>query len=1774
MAFMRLGLLLALCTGVLLAFYTPARATIVVFGHHQGLSGQSTAQPGDEVAIYSVRLVNDGTTSLQAITLTLSDLSTGTGIDAGAFSQLRLYQSTDTNFSTGSDSLVATQSSVNLSTATSVTLDTPLIWSSSFPYFIVTAVLGNSHTDELGAAKDAFRVGSAAGAIQTSSGNTGSAIVADNTNSISIDVIATQIALATQPSDAAAVNGDIVSGQAFATQPILEARDAHSNVDIDASGSTTIALQSGNVTLAGTTSRAWASGRASFTDLSVSTTSDAQPFVLSASAAGLSSANTASLTADIVATQMVFTTQPAHTGVSSGDVFSGVAFQTQPVIQAQNSAGVLDSHFADQITVATSSAGTLSGTTTMQAVGGAATFTNLVYTASADQESFTLTVNDEAGGSGGDLPSANASALTADIVATQIAFATPPSDGSAPNGDVVSGQTFATQPILEARNASGQRDLNFTGSITLSLPAGNPSLSGTVSETWISGRADFAGNGLRVTATADATPFALSATSGSISGQSASLTVDVVATQIIFLTQPSDASAPNGDIISGQAFATQPILEARDDNGIADQQYSGSAPTISLQSGSVALSGTSSQTWNSGRATFTDLSITATSEGQSFTLAANNGSLPQVTSASLTADIVATRLVFTTQPAHAGVSSGDVFSGVAFQTQPSIQAQDAGGQLDTHFTDQITLTTATAGTLSGTTTVQASSGAATFGNLTYTAAADQESFTLTANDEAGGSGGDLPTTNTNTLTADIVATQIVFATLPSDGGATNGDVVSGQAFTTQPILEAQNASGQRDLNFSGSATLSLASGGVTLFGTTSVSWSSGRADFSNSGLGASASGDGSTFALKAQTTGLPDATTSALTADIVATQIVFATSPSDTAATHGDVVSGQAFATQPILEAQNASGQRDLHLSGTPVTIAVTSGSATLSGTSSINWSSGRAAFSGLSITATSDSTSFTLSATSNGLSTANTASLIADIIASQIVFSTQPAHAGVSNGDIFSGVVFQSQPVIQAQNASGIVDIHFADQVTITTTAAGTLSGVTTTQAVRGAATFSNLSYMAAADQENFTLIANDETSGSGGDLSSASANALRADIVATQIVFATSPSDGSATNGNVVNGQTFAVQPIIEAQNSSGQRDLDIHNTTVTLSTAGSSVALPGATVSSWSRGRAVFSNLKATGSSDGESFALSAATSGLPTAQLVLINDVVATQLAFATQPAHSGVSIGTVIHGTPFSTQPVIEARDALNVRDVHVNSGQATISIASGSATLSGTTTGNWSAGSADFAAHALALHTAIDGTSAILKAVSTGFPDALSNAVNIDIRATRLVFVQTPNTSGTPGSELIDGLLTVRAVHQDGALDAEFTEPIALDAVAVDGTDPLPGLTLSPGRTLIPSAGQVHYTSVSYNQAGRFQLLAISLGLEAARSPVLTFTGSLLLTPPAQQIEDQLAFQRDATPQQMPLFTFRTTPSGENLALKGLTLRLELGGGISPSHIDSLQLWRDGGAAGILDPSDRLLGSTQPNNDATAPFTGLSDTLNSEQTYLVTWSARSALQPDWTLKARLVADDIEAHSTQVPGVTAPVSGGEVAGVLHRVGSVGQPQRLLLSASPNSLPADSLAQAVITATIVDAQGRTISTDNRTLVSFSALSGSALIDGPLAAQAQSGRAETSLRANTNTDTVRIRAIASGLLPDTIAVALVPGPTAQIDLSAIPQSILLEAGDSSDLIAILRDAYGNPTLSSERVQFSLTGPGIFVDGLSSITATEGRATTRVRATNPGTL
>ncbi|MGB1890327.1 MAG: invasin domain 3-containing protein [Candidatus Latescibacterota bacterium] len=1316
--------LLAFFAGTLLAFCAPASATIVVFGHYQGLSGQQSAQPGAEIPVFSVRLVNDGTSALQAIELTLSDLSTPTGISANAFSQLRLYRSTDDIFDAGSDSLVGSQSTVLLDQVSSIPLDEPLSWDSSFPYFIATVTLNTSHSDELGTNKDAFRVGTASDAIRTSNGNIGSDIIADNANSVSIDVVATQIAFETEPADPSADNGDVNSGRTFATQPILAARDVYGNVDVEASGTATLSVGSGSVTLSGTATAGWTSGRAAFTDLAISTNSDGASFTLSATSAGLTGTQSSALVADIVATRMLFSTQPAHSGVANGDILSGVVFQVQPIVQAQDDDGKVDVHFTDTVTLTTDGPGPLSGTTTQGAVSGVATFTDIAYTATADGQNITLIADDQPSGSGGNLPTVSTANLTADIIATQIVFTTLPSDPAASNGDVVSGKPFTTQPVLEARSSSGQRDINFAGSVTLSLPPGNPTLSGTTSKTWVGGRADFVGNGLQVTATSDATPFALSATSGALSGQSTTLTADVIATIMVAISTPADGRAYNGDIVSGVAFQTQPMLEAQDANGILDSHYAGTAPTIALQSGDVQLSGTQTASWSDGRATWSDVSITASSEGQIFALSfTNGGDFPAIADTS-TADIVATQLVFTALPTDAGATNGDVVSGTAFETQPVLQAQDADGQIDTHFADTVTLTTDAGGTLSGTTSLQATGGVAAFTDVTYTATEDGQSFALVAADQAGGSGGDLPDANSGDRIADIVATRIAFATLP---------------------------------------------------------------------------------------------------------------------------------------------------------------------------------------------------------------------------------AHSGVANGDVLSGIAFETQPVLHALDSDGTIDADFSDTVQLTTSDLGSLTGTTARQAADGIVTFTDVAYAATADRQSFTIIADDETGGSEGDLPEVSSGPYIADIMATRLVFADSP------------------------------------------------------------------------------------------------------------------------------------------------------LTLSLAQG---------------------------------------------------------------------------ELIDGQLGVQAIHEDGAIDNEFAGSITLDAVAPDQSVPLLGFTAQPGLRLDASSGQVNFTSAIYSEAGQIQLWATSPGLIPARSATLSLTGWLTLRNPTQQVDNQLAFQRDGTPKNVSLLTFSVEAEREPIGLQDLAVSLELGNGMSTTHIDTLYLWQDSGTLGSADVGDRLIGVAQVDSDGQAAFASLSDTLVDPTNLLITWSARSPLQAGWSLRGRLNTQAIAAQSTQITGASVPVLGEEVEGIWHEVGAVGQPHRLLLQAAPDTLVADSLSSTVLSATVVDAQLRPISTENRTLVGFTMLSGAAWIEGPVSAQAQNGVASTQLRAGTTPGPVRVAASAAGLRSDTVEVALIAGAPSSLTLVADPPSILLDDGDQTELTVWVRDAYGNLTGDGESITSSITGPGSFLNGIDEARSEGGIGTLQIVASEPGTL
>ena len=190
------------------------------------------------------------------------------------------------------------------------------------------------------------------------------------------------------------------------------------------------------------------------------------------------------------------------------------------------------------------------------------------------------------------------------------------------------------------------------------------------------------------------------------------------ATKLIFTVDPAGS-------VSGQVFSTQPTIEAQDQFGNKDTTF-GDNITISVETGPGALDiGTATQAMTNGTLTTSGLGYTATADQEDFTLAANDDGLDltEGVSGTVTCDVVATKLVFTTQPA------GSV-SGSALTTQPVVEAQDANNMKDTDYVTNVVASENDAGTLAGTLTVTPALGIATFTDLVYTATANGEIFQI------------------------------------------------------------------------------------------------------------------------------------------------------------------------------------------------------------------------------------------------------------------------------------------------------------------------------------------------------------------------------------------------------------------------------------------------------------------------------------------------------------------------------------------------------------------------------------------------------------------------------------------------------------------------------------------------------------------------------------------------------------------------------------------------------------------------------------------------------------------------------------------------------------------------------------------------------------------------------------------------------------------------------------------------------------------------------------
>ncbi|PXW41521.1 putative Ig domain-containing protein [Erwinia sp. AG740] len=239
----------------------------------------------------------------------------------------------------------------------------------------------------------------------------------------------------------------------------------------------------------------------------------------------------------------------------------------------------------------------------------------------------------------------NGSGASIDVAATQLIYS------QSPSTSVVSGINFTTQPVVYAVDARGNIDTDFNGSVTLS-ENGSGSLTGTTQVTASNGIATF--SGVKYTSASDADAnFVLTAASASLASvTSASINPDVVATRLVFSTQPVPTTIQNGQSTS---FTTVPVVQAVDANGMVDQDYTtnivlsvtdpndsvvdGTVNSLTVTSGDNDGSATTvTLTPSGGIATYTGLIIQYTNSGSSNTLAlrATSGGLTAINSSSIT----------------------------------------------------------------------------------------------------------------------------------------------------------------------------------------------------------------------------------------------------------------------------------------------------------------------------------------------------------------------------------------------------------------------------------------------------------------------------------------------------------------------------------------------------------------------------------------------------------------------------------------------------------------------------------------------------------------------------------------------------------------------------------------------------------------------------------------------------------------------------------------------------------------------------------------------------------------------------------------------------------------------------------------------------------------------------------------------------------------------------------------------------------------------------------
>lgn len=1146
-----------------------------------------------------------------------------------------------------------------------------------------------------------------------------------------------------------------IAGQGVAPAIEVTLEDALGNIAAGFNGNMTLAIDNnaGGGTLSGTATVAAVGGVATFTGMSIDKVGSG--YTLSATVSGLAPVSSAAF--DIMpgaAAQLVYTTQPT-TATAGVQIAPGVELQALDVM------GNLATGFSGDVTVAITagtgtSGATLSGTVAVAAVNGVASFTTLHI----DKSGTGYTLGAAASGLTG------ATSAPFDIgaaAATQLEYMVQPTDG-------VAGATIAPAIQVLARDAFGNRATGFSGNVTLAITPGTGTagaiLSGTATVAAAGGVASFsdlnidkAGSGYTLAATAgglgDATssPFAVAVGN---------------ADKLVFSVQPSTTTA-------GAAVAPAVDVTVQDALGNTVTGFTG-AITIDIgtnPSGGV-LSGTTTVSATAGVASFSDLSIAKSGTGYTLTASATG----LVGATSVTFNIVAgaaTQLTFTVQPST-------VSAGASIAPAVEVSALDVLGNLATTFSGNVTMaigTNPSAGTLSGTMTVSASAGIASFSSLKIDKAGT--GYTLVAS-----SGGLTDATSGGFAVTVGLATKLFFSVQPP-ASTTAGAVMS-------PAIHvvAQDAAGNIVPSFVGTVTVAITSGtgtsGAVLRGTTAVGAAAGVATFSTLSIDKNGTG----YTLHATATGLTAATSAAFAITVgPVVKLGFTVQPVTTR-------SGSSISPSVRVAGQDSMGNTVTSFNNSiTVSIGTNAGTptpGTLTGTLSRNPSSGVSTFNDLKIDKVG--IGYTLVASSSGLIGATSLAFnITPGNATHLAFSIPPANT-------LTGATMP-QVQVSALDAASNVATGFTSNITVaigTNAGGGTLGGTLVVNAVAGVSNYSNLTI----DQpgNGYTLTAS-----------------------ASGVTGATSPSF------NVINGSTleFTVQPSTVAPGASiipavqvvakdfGGAVLSGFTGNVTIAiAAGTGTAgavLGGVKTVAAVGGVATFPDIYI--DLVGSGYRLTATASGL--------NPATSSAFQVTGTPVGPAVKLGFIVEPSTTPAGSIIVPGVRVAVQDSVGNtvsgiSGSITVGFGSNptGATLSGTTTANINSGTASFAN----LSINLPGTYTLV-ATSTGFTSATSASFTITSAATlHLTFTTQP--SATTAGQFISPAVQVAVQNASNVTQTGFTGPVTIGITSGTGGS---GATLQGTTTVNAVSGVATFSNLSISKSGSgFKLSVSSPGIASATS--------------------------------------------------------------------------------------------------------------------------------------------------------------------------------------------------------------------------------------------------------------------------------------------------------------------------------------------------------------